>query len=274
MLGYDVDAINSVQFSNHTGYSIWKGQVLNAGDLDNLFDGILSNGFYPKYSHILTGYIASVSFMEKVYEVVTKLKELVPGIKYTCDPVMGDDGQMYVAKELLPFYRDQLIQLADVLVPNQFEAELLTGIAINCEKDAWKAIDALHNKGVPLIVISSSSLSSTSDTIVAIASHQKSSPNGAQLERVKVEIPKIPASFVGTGDLTAALLTAWLDITNNDLREALTKTMSTVKKVLDKTYNSAKSSSEGLSPSTLELKLVSCKKYIECPETVVKALDV
>jgi len=33
VLGFEVDAINSVQFSNHTGYGFWKGQVLNEREL-------------------------------------------------------------------------------------------------------------------------------------------------------------------------------------------------------------------------------------------------
>lgn len=32
-LGFEVDFINSVQFSNHTGYGQWKGQVLTDKDL-------------------------------------------------------------------------------------------------------------------------------------------------------------------------------------------------------------------------------------------------
>jgi len=33
VLGFEVDAINSVQFSNHTGYGYWKGQVLDEREL-------------------------------------------------------------------------------------------------------------------------------------------------------------------------------------------------------------------------------------------------
>lgn len=40
-----------------------------------------------------------------------------------CDPVMGDDGKMYVPEECLPIYRDLLIPLADIITPNQFEVE-------------------------------------------------------------------------------------------------------------------------------------------------------
>lgn len=40
-----------------------------------------------------------------------------------CDPVMGDNGKMYVCKELLPVYREHIVPLADIITPNQFEAE-------------------------------------------------------------------------------------------------------------------------------------------------------
>ena len=40
-----------------------------------------------------------------------------------CDPVMGDNGEMYVPKELLEVYRDNIVPLADIITPNQFEAE-------------------------------------------------------------------------------------------------------------------------------------------------------
>ncbi|KAI5339480.1 hypothetical protein L3X38_018752 [Prunus dulcis] len=40
LLGYDVDPINSVQFSNHTGYLTFKGQVLNGQQLWEFIEGL------------------------------------------------------------------------------------------------------------------------------------------------------------------------------------------------------------------------------------------
>lgn len=40
-----------------------------------------------------------------------------------CDPVMGDHGKMYVPEELLPVYREHIVPLADIITPNQYEAE-------------------------------------------------------------------------------------------------------------------------------------------------------
>lgn len=40
-----------------------------------------------------------------------------------CDPVLGDNGKLYVPESLIPIYRDVIIPLADVVTPNQFELE-------------------------------------------------------------------------------------------------------------------------------------------------------
>lgn len=84
---------------------------------------------------------------------------------------MGDDGIMYVPKELLPIYRDEIIPLADIVTPNQFEVELLTGTSIKSEQDAWTAVEWFHNKGIKTVAISSSELGG-SDSLLALVSHK------------------------------------------------------------------------------------------------------
>ena len=101
----------------------------------------LENNKLDEFSHILTGYVGSFSFLEQlsisiqqlkcknpntVYRKFAKAHSLKNWYKYfilVCDPVMGDNGHLYVPKELLYIYRDKLIPLADIVTPNQFEAE-------------------------------------------------------------------------------------------------------------------------------------------------------
>lgn len=40
-----------------------------------------------------------------------------------CDPVMGDNGHMYVPQELKEIYEKEIVPLADIVTPNQFELE-------------------------------------------------------------------------------------------------------------------------------------------------------
>lgn len=40
-----------------------------------------------------------------------------------CDPVLGDNGKLYVPEELVAIYRDEVVPRATVVTPNQFECE-------------------------------------------------------------------------------------------------------------------------------------------------------
>jgi pyridoxine kinase len=40
-----------------------------------------------------------------------------------CDPVMGDEGKLYIPQESVQIYKDVLVPMADVITPNQFECE-------------------------------------------------------------------------------------------------------------------------------------------------------
>jgi len=264
LLDFEVDAINSVQFSNHTGYPKGvKGQVLGDCQLEELMVGLEENRI-NRYSHIINGYIGSKSFLTKLGEVVSRLKEVNPGLRYVCDPVMGDTGPgLYVPKELLPVYQDTILPLADVCLPNQFEAELLTGLSITSEASALEVMEAIHARGVDTVILSSTELGD-SEHLVGLASCVST---GA---RVKVLIPKFPAAFVGTGDLFTALSTAWLARTEGDLKLSLEKTIDTMQAVLGRTLAHAKEAAlaEGLAsptPAMMELKLIQSKREIEAP---------
>ena len=53
--GFDVDPIFSVQFSNHTGYPVFQGQVMNGDQLMEIASGLETNGLLTEYTHMLTG---------------------------------------------------------------------------------------------------------------------------------------------------------------------------------------------------------------------------
>ena len=265
-----MDAINTVQFSCHTGHKVVAGQVLNASDLKTVFDGLVKNEVISGYTHILTGYNGSLSCLQHNYQVIEEVKRVNPQAIYVCDPVLGDAGKMYVPPELLPFYRDHLISLADILTPNDFEAELLTGIVVESQETAFQAMDALHNKGIKIVVISSSRLNDWKDRKEITCFASQVCADGSK-NRVRVQIPQIDATFVGTGDLTTALLLAWFYRTNNDLALSCSKVMSTVKAVLDRTIRFAENSGEGFNVRTLELKLVQSKRDIEDPPDLIHA---
>ncbi|XP_041114703.1 pyridoxal kinase-like isoform X2 [Polyodon spathula] len=174
VLGFEVDSVNSVQFSNHTGYAHWKGQVLTADELHVLYQGLKLNNV-NQYDYVLTGYTRDTSFLEMVVDIVQELKRQNPNLVYVCDPVLGDHGSMYVPENLRPVYKEKVVPVADIITPNQFEAELLTGKKISIEKEALEVMDLLHDMGPDTVVITSSDLPSSlgEKYLIALGSHKK-----------------------------------------------------------------------------------------------------
>lgn len=276
VLGFEVDSINSVQFSNHTGYAHWKGQVLTAEELNVLYEGIKLNNV-NHYDYILTGYSRDTSFLETVVDIIKELKGTNPKLVYVCDPVMGDQGAMYVPENLLPVYRDKVVPLADILTPNQFEAEILTGRKIHSVDDAIEVMDLLHKMGPDTVVLTSTDLPSTQGDqfLVALGSQKTVKPDGTNwTQKICIDIPKVDAVFVGTGDLFAAMLLAWTHHHPRDLKSACQKTVSVMHHVIKRTIKYANEmAGPGKRPNAaqLELRMVQSKADIENPAVIVEA---
>ncbi|XP_076958045.1 pyridoxal kinase-like [Bidens hawaiensis] len=265
LLGYDVDPIMSVQFSNHTGEPTFKGQVLNGKQLWELIEGLEANNLLY-YTHLLTGYIGSVSFLDTVLEVVSKLRSINPALTYVCDPVMGDDGKLYVPEELVAVYREKVVPVASMLTPNQFEAEKLTGFRIASEQDGREACRHLHAAGPSKVVITSICIDGT---LLLIGSHEKE--KGQSPVQFKIVIPKIPAYFTGTGDLTTALLLGWSNKYPNNLEKAAELAVSSLQAVLSRTLKDYEKAGYDPQTSSLEIRLIQSQDDIRDPEINYKA---
>ncbi|XP_042543155.1 pyridoxal kinase isoform X2 [Dipodomys spectabilis] len=280
VLGFEIDAVNSVQFSNHTGYAHWKGHVLNSQELHDLYEGLKLNNV-NKYDYVLTGYTRDKSFLATVVDIVRELKQQNSRLVYVCDPVMGDkwsgEGYMYVPEDLLPVYREKVVPVADIITPNQFEAELLSGRKIHSQEEALVVMDMLHSMGPDTVVITSSDLPAPrgSDYLIALGSQRMRRPDGSTAtQRIRMEMRKVDAVFVGTGDLFAAMLLAWTHKHPDNLKVACEKTVSAMHHVLQRTMQYAQAQAgEGQKPrpAELELRMVQSKKDIEDPEIVVQA---
>ncbi|KAK2171019.1 hypothetical protein NP493_1110g00039 [Ridgeia piscesae] len=126
---------------------------------------------------------------------------------------MGDDGVMYAPKEVLPAYKEKIVPLADIILPNQWEAELLTDTTITTESDVLTTINLLHERGPHTVVLTSSNLSTDPNVLTGYASCVKDGKKTC----VKMAVDKLDAMFIGAGDLFAALWIAWQDKHPDDL---------------------------------------------------------
>lgn len=86
-----------------------------------------------------------------------------------CDPVLGDNGHLYVPKSLIPIYQNEILPLCDICTPNQFEAEILTEQKIDSYEAAWKAVEWFHAKGVKIVVLSSTNVGNDNELIAFLS---------------------------------------------------------------------------------------------------------
>mmetsp|Transcript_1453 Transcript_1453/g.2619 ORF Transcript_1453/g.2619 Transcript_1453/m.2619 type:complete len:321 (-) Transcript_1453:1059-2021(-) len=291
LLGFDVDVVNSVHFSNHTGHPHgFEGDVLNGEQLRAILNGLERNGLLEGTGHLLTGYIGSASFLRAVLDVLKTLRRVAKSkdstndshVRYVCDPVMGDAGKFYVPQELVAIYRDEVIPLADVVTPNQFEVEQLTGIVVKNIADAKRACQALHSFGPDLVFITSimleddqtsqgEKIENEAESIAIIASRRiRHTPNTEEFEMWQIDSPIIPGRFTGTGDLCAALLLGHTAMEPGNLPASMEKVIGTMFSVIKRT---SESSMPG-SIASMELKLIQSKQDIESPPSLFKARKV
>ncbi|BAI71533.1 pyridoxine kinase [Azospirillum sp. B510] len=155
-LGIDATAVNTVQFSNHTGYGAWTGQVFTAEHIADIVDGIAARGALPAQDAILSGYMGAVELGRVILETAARVKAANPKAVYCCDPVMGDVGRGFFVRPGLPeFIRDHAVPAADLMTPNQFELEYLTGSKVETLDNALAATAALRARGPRLVLVTS-----------------------------------------------------------------------------------------------------------------------
>lgn len=200
-LGWDVDVINTVNFSNHTGYGSVRGTKSTHEEINEVHRGLSDIGVV--YDAFLTGYIHGAEALEAVGEIGRRMKAENPQMLWLLDPVMGDEGELYVSSSVIPSYRKILMQGGvDIITPNQFEAELLVDFAIDSYDALKRALEELHTKfRVDHVVISSLKIGDDK-SIKAVTSHRT-----CQHTRQYIfDIPFIESYFTGVGDLFSALL--------------------------------------------------------------------
>ncbi|KAF5101800.1 hypothetical protein D0Z00_000662 [Geotrichum galactomycetum] len=202
LAGWDVDAFNTVQLSNHTGYGTTRGIKFSAEQLREQWEGL--QHLKLAYTALLTGYVPTPEGVEQVGRVGLDLKQANPRVLWVLDPVLGDDGRYYVSEQVLPVYR-QLIASGqvDLVTPNQFEAEALTGLTIKTPEDVALVFAKLHEH-MDQAIISSVKYANEPGYIYSYGSAIVDKAT-RQTRQFYIRYPGLESYFTGTGDLFAAL---------------------------------------------------------------------
>ena len=193
MLGHPVWAVPTIILPYHPGHGTATRIVPDQNQFEDLLGNLADSKWVSELGGVLTGYMASAAQAESAGRLVARLKAKNPDLVHLCDPVMGDDGGLYVPKENAAAVRDHLAKKADILTPNRFELEWLSGETISDASDARRAAANL----APATVLATSIPAMMRGNIANLLVHG----NQAMLaEHREVENPP-----KGPGDLVAAL---------------------------------------------------------------------
>jgi pyridoxine kinase len=202
-LGAEVRAVNTVQFSNHTGYGAWTGQVFEGAAVRDLVDGIAARGVLPSCDAVLSGYMGDPGIGDAILGAVARVRAANPAALYCCDPVIGEHGRgVFVRPGIPELMRDQAVPAADILTPNQFELEHLTArpiATLDAARHAVSQVRSMMAPGGPKVVLVTSL--QTDDTPPDAVDMLAADADGVHLLRT----PLLPISVNGAGDAVAAL---------------------------------------------------------------------
>ena len=227
-LGHEVWPIHTVQFSNHTGYGAWRGQVFDAGLIGECVAGMAERGVLAHCDGVLSGYMGSADSGIAVLSAVATVKAEHAGALYCCDPVIGDVGPgVFVRPGIAEFMRDRAVPAADIVTPNQFELEMLSGMSTQGTDAARAALARVHASG-PSTILVTSYLGETTphDAIDLLAS------DGTTIWQVRT--PRLGISVNGAGDAIAALFFVHM-LQTRTVPDALARAASSIYGVLKRT---------------------------------------
>lgn len=217
-LGAEVWAVHTVQFSNHPGHGGFTGQVFTGEAVRSVVDGIAARGVLARCDAVLSGYLGDAAIGRAVLHAVDVVRRANPAALYCCDPVMGDTGRgVFVRPGIPELLGAEAVPAADVLTPNQFELERLSGYPVATLEQALAAVAALQGRmaagGRRTVLVTTLR---TAETPADMLDLLAAGPEGGFLLRV----PLLPLAPNGAGDVIAALFLLHL-LRTGSVRDAL-----------------------------------------------------
>lgn len=256
-IGVDVLPVNTVNFSNHTGYGAWRGPLIDPSDVADVITGIEERGAFSGVDAILSGYQGGEGIGDVIIDAVARVKASNPKALYACDPVMGNaKSGCFVAPAIPELLRERVVPVADIITPNQFELGFLTGTEPETLESTLESVDLARAMGPSTVLVTSVERPDREDgTIEMLAADDA----GAWI----VQTPFLPMKANGSGDVTAALFTAHY-VSTGSAQIALERTASSVFDLLQLTLDSGER----------ELKLIEAQESYAHPKMQFSARQV
>jgi pyridoxine kinase len=252
-LGVEVWPIHTVQLSNHTGYATARGRAFDAAHIRELTQGLRERDLLGKCDGVLSGYVGSAEVGAAILDAVAEVKRANPSALYCCDPVIGDvERGAFVKPEVADFMRARAVPAADIVTPNQFELEQITGYNARSVPEALAAIDALRKLGPKIVLVTSLLTDQTPADVIDLAVCDETG-------RHRLRTPRLPVAAHGAGDAIAALFMAHY-LRTGSAAEAMSRAAASIFGILKRTAATGS-----------EMALIEAQDELVNPSTIFRA---
>ena len=154
----DSFVVPTVLYGRHPGWGAPGGAAVPIEAFEGMLDGIEANGLFGLTDLVITGYFASAEQVRAAARAIDAVKA-APRDEASArkpivvvDPTIGDSGKgLYVPVEVAQAIQAELIPRADLLAPNAWELQRLSGSEA---RDPRAAVAAARLMPCPVLVSS------------------------------------------------------------------------------------------------------------------------
>ena len=184
-LGHEVWLLPTIVLPFHPGHGPGTKWLPPDAAFDGLVDDLIRRPDFGSVDAVLTGYLGAPAQTVALARLIDALRDQRDDVMVLVDPVIGDEGGLYLPEETASAIRDTLIPRADIATPNRFELGWLTGMPVDSNRDIATAAAALPS---PMTLVTSAEpmlrgkaatlLKTPAETWLAEADHVADPPNG------------------------------------------------------------------------------------------------
>ncbi|MGC6516890.1 MAG: bifunctional hydroxymethylpyrimidine kinase/phosphomethylpyrimidine kinase [Candidatus Puniceispirillaceae bacterium] len=208
--GLPVSHLDTVRLAAHPGHGTTARDVISAPDMAAILSDYLSLKDRPPLSAIHTGYFGKADQIAPVADFITRVKQQQPQLPVLIDPVFGDNGRLYISEDIITAIRRDLLPLATIITPNQFEISYLSDMSVDTPEEARRAFQKL---GLTSDIMAPDIMA---PDIMAIVTGLKTPPDDicdiliCHNDIITHKAPALSHGISGGGDAFAALFLACL----------------------------------------------------------------
>lgn len=235
-LGNCVWSVPTTILAHHPGHGTPARVSMDDQEFADLVFGLSRPEWLGQVDAVLCGYFSSPAQIEVVRKFYEKLRDQDSNKSplLIVDPVIGDNGRLYVPNEIAESINRKLLPLANIITPNRFELQWLADTQeLRSNEDILTALSALKARSEQETVLS----------LVTSAFSLMPGSTGSLLQagtRIQIaEHSHIQNAPNGLGDLTAAVFTHHI-LAGAKPAQALERTTASVADILEFTVRGGK----------------------------------